>query len=104
MSATVLLPLAWLRDAGAREDQLAEVARRYPAGVPINQRAMHALAGAGVDVWFAAQLLTGDRVAEYQRVSGPALAEYKRVCGPALLAALRAEVRHRAACRATEGR
>jgi hypothetical protein len=82
---TLYLPARLLVAAGACPDQVALYRKLFPrTGAPLTPDGLAACRAAGLDIGFAARLLSPDALAEYQRVRGPAWAEYDRVRGLAL--------------------
>ena len=82
---------AILEKAGACREQVNLFRKLAPDGLAPTLKNFRLCRKAGLDVLWAANLLSAPARAEYDKVCAPARAEYDKVCAPALIKALRAQ-------------
>ena len=71
----MILPLSQLK--GACEKQVAIVRKLYPDGIPLTLAAARKLITAGVDIFWAERLLSGEAWEAYEAAKAPAWEAYE---------------------------
>ena len=71
------IPLSLLTEHNACEKQVAIVRKLYPDGVPLTLAAARKLITAGVDIFWAERLLSGEAEKAYEAATATALNTYE---------------------------